>query len=382
MVPLARDARRIADYYDAFMDEAAIEKLGLKPLEPTLREIAAVQTRDDLSRLLGIQLRADIDLINATDIYTDNLFGLWIAQDFDTPTKYAAYLVQGGLGMPDRDYYLSESESMAGIRAKYLPHLGKVLTLAKIADADAKAAQDLRPGEAHRHGPWPASRDLRCGKGQQPLAARGFRSQGARRQLAGLLQGGRARQADRVRRLAAGGNYRAVGAGRKPAAGLVEGLPGLARDRARLDLSAGGIRGGRFEFYSKTLTGTLQNRDRWKRGIAVTNIALGDAVGKQYAARYFPPAEKARAEAMVRDLIAAFSLRIDRLDWMAPETKVKAKAKLAVLKVGVGYPDKWLDYSGLTFAATMRLETRSARRFSAPDGTWQSWANQWIVPNG
>jgi putative endopeptidase len=103
----------------------------------------------------------------------------------------------------------------------------------------------------------------------------------------------------------------------------------------------------RFAFYGKTLNGTPKPRDRWKRGIAVTNVALGDAIGKLYAARYFSPAEKARAEAMVRNLIAAFALRIDRLDWMAPETKEKAKAKLAVLKIGVGYPDHWIDYSAL-----------------------------------
>src|SRR6185369_6955486 len=103
----------------------------------------------------------------------------------------------------------------------------------------------------------------------------------------------------------------------------------------------------RFEFYSKTLTGTPKPRDRWKRGIAVTNVALGDAVGKLYAERYFTPAEKMRAEAMVRNLIAAFGRRIDQLDWMAPETKSKAKAKLAVLKIGVGFPDDWIDYSDL-----------------------------------
>jgi predicted metalloendopeptidase len=95
------------------------------------------------------------------------------------------------------------------------------------------------------------------------------------------------------------------------------------------------------------MSGTPRPRDRWKRGIAVTNIALGDAVGKLYAARYFTPAEKARAEAMVHNLIAAFSRRIDHLDWMQAETKAKAKAKLAVLKIGVGYPDQWIDYSGL-----------------------------------
>jgi predicted metalloendopeptidase len=103
----------------------------------------------------------------------------------------------------------------------------------------------------------------------------------------------------------------------------------------------------RFQFYGKTLSGTPKLRERWKRGISVTNAALGDAVGKLYVARYFSPSEKARAEAMVRNLITAFSRRIDQLDWMAPETKQRAKAKLAVLRIGVGYPDHWIDYSAL-----------------------------------
>jgi predicted metalloendopeptidase len=104
----------------------------------------------------------------------------------------------------------------------------------------------------------------------------------------------------------------------------------------------------RFAFYGKTLAGTPALRDRWKRAVDATSAALGEAVGKLYVQRYFSPAEKARAEAMVRNLIDAFGTRIDRLDWMAPDTKAKARAKLATLKVGVGYPDKWLDYSGLT----------------------------------
>jgi predicted metalloendopeptidase len=102
-----------------------------------------------------------------------------------------------------------------------------------------------------------------------------------------------------------------------------------------------------FAFHTQVLTGTPKQRERWKRGVSFTSGALGDAVGKLYVQRHFPPSEKARAQEMVRNLMEAFRQRIDRLDWMAPETKARAKAKLATLKVGVGYPDKWLDYSGL-----------------------------------
>ena len=341
------DARRIADYYDAFMDEAAIERLGLKPLEPTLREIASIQTRDDLSRLLGTQLRADVDMLNATDTYTDNLFGLWVAQDFDAPTKYATYLVQGGLGMPDRDYYLSTSPSMVGIRAKYLPHLAKVLTLANIADADAKAARivDLETRMARVHAPRVDTSDVAKGNNHWSRADFNRKAPGVNWQ-AFFTAASLDKQAELVVWQPGAITGLSALVASQPIAVWKEYLTLRAIERYSTYLPAAFVI-ERFEFYNKTLNGTPQLRDRWKRGIQVTNVAVGDAVGKLYAARYFPPAEKARAEAMVRDLIAAFALRIDRLDWMAPETKVKAKAKLAVLKVGVGYPDTWLDYSGL-----------------------------------
>src|SRR5207253_4469223 len=102
-----------------------------------------------------------------------------------------------------------------------------------------------------------------------------------------------------------------------------------------------------FDFRGKTLTGALKLRDRWKRAVSVTDASMGEAVGKLYVERYFPPSEKARVQDMVRNEIAAFRRRIDALDWMAPQTKEKAKAKLSVLKVGIGYPDRWRDYSGL-----------------------------------
>ena len=135
------DAKKIADFYNAFMDEATIDALGVKPLEAQLGQIAAIADRKALSRLLGGQLRADVDVLNATNLYTDNLLGLWVAQDLDDPGRYAPILLQGGLGMPDRDYYLDDSPDTVAIRAKYTPHLARVLTLANIKDADAKAAR-------------------------------------------------------------------------------------------------------------------------------------------------------------------------------------------------------------------------------------------------
>ena len=138
--PAGSDLRKIGDYYASFMDTAAIDAAGLKPLQPTLDSIAAIRDRKDLARVLGSGLRADVDALNATNFYTENLLGLWVAQDLDDPTHYSPFLLQGGLGMPDRSYYVDSSASMAAIRAKYQEHIAAMLALANVPDADAKAA--------------------------------------------------------------------------------------------------------------------------------------------------------------------------------------------------------------------------------------------------
>ena len=157
------------------MDEAAIEKLGLKPLEPQLREIAAIRDRKTLSRVLGSQLRADVDALNNTEFYTDKLLGLWVAQDLDDPSRYAPFLLQGGLGMPDRDYYLDDSPATAAIRAKYTPHLAKVLDAGQHQGCGRESGAHLRSGKAHGDRARHARRLDRRGEGEQPLVTQGLR---------------------------------------------------------------------------------------------------------------------------------------------------------------------------------------------------------------
>ena len=341
------DARKIADFYNAFMDEESIEKLGLKPLDAQLREIAAIKDLKTLSRVLGSHLRADVDALNATEFYTGNLLGLWVAQDLDDPSRYAPFLMQGGLGMPDRDYYLDDSPATAEVRAKYTPHLARVLSLANIKDADAKAARifELEKRMASVHATRAESNDVV--KANNHWSASEFESRAP-----GLnwkeyfAAAGLGKQAEFIVWHPAAVKGLSALVASQPLETWKDYLAVRVIEHASPYLPKAFV-DERFEFYGKTLTGTPKLRDRWKRGIAVTNVALGDAVGKLYAARYFAPAEKARAEAMVHNLIAAFALRIDHLEWMQPETKQKAKAKLAVLKIGVGYPDRWIDYSAL-----------------------------------
>ena len=345
--PAGSEARKIADYYASYMDDAAIEAKGLRPLEPALDRIAGIADKQALARAIGGTLRADVDVLNNTNFHTGNLFGLWVAQDLDEPAKYSPFLLQGGLGMPDREYYLDPSPRMAEIRSKYQAHIAAVLKLAHVADAEAKAARifDLEHSIAGTHRGRAESEDVVRGNNH-------WTRQDFEKNAPGLdwsaffAEAGLGREPVFVvwQPSAVTGISALVAA--QPLETWKDYLVFRAIERASAFLPKA-FGDEAFAFYGQVLTGTPKQRDRWKRGVAATNAALGEAVGKLYVRRYFPAQEKARAQEMVRNLMEAFRQRIDRLDWMAPETKARAKAKVATLKVGVGYPDKWRDYSGL-----------------------------------
>jgi len=341
------EARKIGDYYATFMDEAGIESRGLSPLKSKLEHIEAISDRGGLSRELGQALRTDVDVLNNSAFHTPNLFGLWVAQDLDDPGHYSPFLLQGGLRMPDRDYYLNPSAQMTQIRAKYQAHVVAILKLAQVADAAAKAARivELEHRMAQVHESRADSEDV--------------------------LKGNNHWQRQEFARRAPGLDWAAffAAAGLDQQARFVvwqpQALTGLSALTASEPLQTWkdylvfhaiehaspflpkAFADEYFSFYGTTLTGTPQLPPRWKRAVNVTNLALGDAVGKLYVQRYFPPAEKARAQVMVNNLVKAFGARIDNLAWMAPETRTRAKEKLATLKVYVGYPDTWRDYTGL-----------------------------------
>jgi putative endopeptidase len=342
------EERKIADYYASFMDEHTIEARGLAPLRAQRARIAAIRDRRQLASYLGSTLRADVDVLNATNVHTGNVLGLWVAQDLDNPKRYLPFLLQGGLGMPDRDYYLSGSDSMKALRKQYLAHIEAILRLAKHggAEVDAGRVFSLESRLAQRH----------ATRGETASVARG-NNHWQRADFAAKAPG-----------LDWAAFFAAAGLGAQQEflvwhPGAVTGLAALAGGapledwRAYLDFHALEAHSAflprafvqeEFAFHSRALEGTPAERERWKRAIDVTNGAFGDAIGKRYVARWFPPEAKARIEAMVHNLMQAFAARIDGLAWMAPETRAEARAKLAALKVGVGYPDHWRDYSGLT----------------------------------
>ena len=344
--PAGSSAFKIAALYNSYMNEAAIEAKGVSPLRPLLAALAAIADKGQLARALGESLRADVDALNNTNYHTHNLFGLWVAPGFNDVEHYAPYLLQGGLQMPDRDYYLDDSPRMREIRARYRVHVAAMLRLAGFADADARAGKivELEHAIAEKHISLADSEDVHKANNTWTLAdfvtkAPGmdweeyFRGAGLGNQISftvwqpGAFTGESALVAS------------------EPLETWKDWLAfHTIEDYAGVLPKAFGDE--RFAFFGKVLSGTPEQRPRWKRGVDLVNGLLGEAVGQLYAQRYFPPEAKASADAMVRNIIAAFRQRIDALTWMAPATKVEAQAKLDTLYVGVGYPDKWRDYSG------------------------------------
>src|SRR5690348_14369491 len=341
------NARKIADYYAAYMDAAAIEKAGLAPLKPELDAIDAISSRADLARVLGNRLRADVDPINDTNFHTEHLFGLFVTKGLEEASTQIPYLLQGGLGMPSRDYYLSKDPHMADARGKYKSYIAALLKQAGIADAKKKAdavfALETKIAEAQES--LVDSEDIHKANNLWSIAGFSKKAPGldwsAYFKAAGLDD---VKQIDVWQPSAIAGESKLVAS--QPLDAWKDFLVFHALNaaapllpKAYADLS--------FDFFGKTLQGTPEQQERWKRAVGATSSDLGDAVGQLYVKQYFPASSKAAAEAMVKNLTSAFRTGIQNLAWMSPQTKQKAEAKLDTLKVSVGYPDHWRDYSSL-----------------------------------
>ncbi len=345
--PEGSDAQKVGDAYQSFLDEAAIEAKGLAPLKPHLDALAKLADRKALARALGESVRADVDAFNSTNFETENLFGLWVAQNLNDPARYSAFLLQGGLGMPNREYYLDSSQRMADLRKAYQAHIATVLKLAGFSDSEARAAKvfELERKIAEAHVSREASEDVT--KGNNPIARKDLDAKAPGLDWAVFLEAaGLAKEKELVLWQPTAVTGISALVAKEPLDVWKDYLAYHAIDR-RAEHLPKAFADERFAFYGKTLSGTPQQRERWKRSIDSTNLALGEAVGKLYVERYFPAASKAAVAELVKNIQAAFGKRIDALDWMTPATKAKARAKLAILKVGVGYPDTWRDYSGL-----------------------------------
>ena len=345
--PAGSEQQQVGDYYASFMDEAGVEALGLAPLQPTLDRIAALPDKRALAAELGGSIRADVDALNATNFYTDHVLGLWVEQDLNAPSRNAAYLLQGGLGLPDCSYYTEPAERFAWLRARYRAHLAALLGLAGFADADARAGRvlELETRLARTHASRTDSVDV--ARGNNPWARADFDLKAPGLDWAAFLgAAGLDRQPAFIVWHPGAVTGLAALVGSEPLETWKEYLAVRALEHAAPFLPRAFV-DERFRFYGTALRGTPRQLERWKRATAFTDEALGDAVGKVYAARHFPPEARRELQGMVEQLVAAFGRRIDRLDWMAPATRAQARAKLATLRVGIAYPDRWKDYQGL-----------------------------------
>jgi len=366
------DARRIADFHAAYLDEAGIEQRGLAPLQPQLDAIDAIANRPDLARVFGAGVRADTDPLNATNFYTDNLFGVFVAQGLQDPTHYVASLMQGGLGMPDREYYLSGDKEMVETRKAYETYIAAMLKQAGIADAEAKAKSilALETKIAKAHAPVVDSQDVHKANNPWELSAFAKKAPGMD-WTAFFAAAGLAPQPTIVawQPHAITGIAKLVGS--EPLPVWQDYLRFHALDHAAWNTatrSPGELPKAyadlAFGFHGTTLSGTPKPRERSKRVLDATSVALGDAVGKVYAEKYFPASSKATVEEMVHNILAAFDERVDALTWMTPQTKAKAREKAKTMRVGVGYPQAWRDYSTLEIRPDDALGNRlRAERF-------------------
>ncbi|HEX8841813.1 MAG TPA: M13-type metalloendopeptidase [Sphingomicrobium sp.] len=327
---------KIGAAYASFMDEAAVESKGLTPLEPWLNQIRAVKSKAGLPKLYA----------DADEIGIGGPFRMFVGQDDKAPDQYTLNFIQGGIGMPDRDYYLSKDPKLVDTRAKYLEHLTNVLNLAgeKNAAARAKAILAFETRVAQAHWTRTDSRDADKTYNKMTLAQLKKRAPGF--DFATLVHGIGANVNDVIVAQPSAFTGEAAAIAKAPLSVLKDQLLVRSIDGFASYLPKA-FDQERFHFYGTVLSGTPQQEPRWKRAVTFTVGTLGDDVSKLYVAKYFPPETKAAADRLVHNIIAAMDRRIDKLEWMSPETKTKAHAKLAAFTPKIGYPSQWRDMSGL-----------------------------------
>jgi putative endopeptidase len=349
--PTSGNDALIANYYNAYLNTDAIDKAGIAPAKADLDAIARIADKKQLSAAIGASIRADTDPLNATNYQTQNLFGVFVSQGLATPGEQLPYLMQGGIGLPDAQYYISGDAKMADTRAKYRTYIATILKAANYADADAAAGRimDLETKIAKAHEPREQSEDFANGAQVWTRAQLEQKAPGI--DWASLLN---AAQLGSVQKFDAY-HFAAIPklatlVGSEPLQDWKDWLA-FHQLNQQANVLPEPFRDASFAFYGTALAGTPQQRPRDILALNATSNALQDAVGKAYVDKYFPASSKAEIQEMVENIKAAFAKRVQAIDWMAPSTKEEALKKVKNIVVGVGYPDTWRDYSGLQITA-------------------------------
>ncbi|EQB30918.1 M13 family metallopeptidase [Sphingobium ummariense] len=336
----ADPASKIGAAYASYMDAAAVEAKGLGPIQPWLAEIKAVKDKAGYAKVAAKAARAGVS----------GPFRIYVGQDDKDPETYILNLRQGGLGLPDRDFYLEQNDKMAAIRTAYVAHLERMLTLAGEPDAKTRAAalMAFETEIARVHWSQIDSRDADKTYNKMTLAelqktAPGF-------DFAGYLATNKLNPAAVLvaQPTAVAGEAALIA---KTPVGVLKDALLLRSLHAYATYLPDSVANEDFAFYGTTLSGTPEREERWKRAVDFLKESMGEEVGKAYVAQYFPPETKAAMDQLVKNVIAAMGRRIDGLAWMSDTAKARAHKKLAAFTPKIGYPDKWRDYAGLAIKA-------------------------------
>jgi predicted metalloendopeptidase len=351
MRPSGSYQRQVADFYGAYLNEDVIEAKGINPIKPLLLRIDDVHDKEALTRLLGSDLRADGDPLNFGVVESSHIFGLSVESGIHGEKNHFAYLVQGGLGLPDRDYYLNTSPQMQALRVKYQAYIGRALELAGLDHAAQRAEAVLRLETALARSHSTAEESGKEGNADNHWSRADFSN--------------RAPGMDWSLFFAA--------AGLSKQTSFVAWQPGALTGTAALVASSpldswkDYLRFHVIHRYADVLPRAFAMPDftipgadvpvaptpspREQRAMDATSRALPDAVGRMYVEKYFPAETKAKVQTIVANVIDAFCKRVETAQWMTPATKKQALLKLKAMHYEVGYPEKWTDYSGLTIDA-------------------------------
>ncbi|MBT2497895.1 peptidase M13 [Agromyces sp. ISL-38] len=354
------EARKVGDLYASFMNDQRADLLGATPIAGQLVEVSLIASIDTFLETLGRLERQGVS--GFAQLYVDN--------DPGDPERYLVFVEQGGIGLPDESYF--REERFAEIRTAYGAHLERMFGLARLEDPADRAVRvfDLETEIAKAHWDNVASRDSEKTYNLYQWADAAAAASGTT-------------EADGGIDLATWRDAMGVPAGafdelvlRQPS--FVEGLSALLTDdrlpawrdwltwqviRSSAAYLSNDFVEANFDFYGRTLTGTPQMRERWKRGVSLVEGAMGEAVGRIYVERHFPPAAKAEMDELVANLVEAYRQSISGLDWMGPKTRAKALDKLDKFTPKIGFPVKWRDYSALEIGDDLVGNVRATAEF-------------------
>jgi predicted metalloendopeptidase len=335
--PQGSELRKVGDFYASFLDTALVERRGLAPLRQELERIDGLPEASALPALLA----------HLQKVGVSGPVGVFVGQDQKDSDTYVVSVSQSGLGLPDRSYYLGDDARLAEVRRAYATYLGRLFTLAERPDPAGAAERVLALETKIAEAQWDRarSRDRDATYNKMTVAAldakmpsfawNAFLAEGGMGAAAEVV----VRQPDYLAKLDRILASTPVSTWREY---LTASLLGAYADQL-----PSGFVDASFQFRGRTLSGLQEQRPRWKRGVSEVEGALGEAVGKLYVERHFKPEAKARMDALVKNLLAAFRAGIDDLEWMSPATKAEAQDKLAKFTVKIGYPDAWRDYAAL-----------------------------------